>query len=72
MKINDEEPKLADQDILNSYLYYNPSEIVILHCRWNKRKAEWCLGPDNSEYYLNNTGMKISSIYIYIYIYIYI
>lgn len=42
---NDEPVHLADQDILNTWAYYNPSLVGILGCEWNARKDSNCLFP---------------------------
>lgn len=52
--INDEPVFLADQDILNTYWYYNPQELLELPCRWNKRLYSNCSVTD---YFVNTTGI---------------
>ena len=42
MKINDETVILAEQDILNTWAYYNSSLIKVLYCKWNKRYDVKC------------------------------
>lgn len=55
--INDEPVYLADQDVLNTYWYYNPSDYLELPCRWNKRLYSNCTAGDVEIYYMNSTGI---------------
>eukprot|EP01031_Cornospumella_fuschlensis_P032995 gene32995-39908_t len=46
---NTEDVLLADQDVLNSWAYYNPSRVGILSCNWNARKDSACYFPVYSD-----------------------
>lgn len=42
---NDEPSPLPDQDVLNTWGYYNPTKVSILNCEWNARKSSKCFFP---------------------------
>ena len=42
IEINDEYPRIPDQDIFNTWGYYNPDKIGLLPCRWNTRGYIYC------------------------------
>lgn len=42
LDINDEYPRMPDQDVYNSWAYYNPEKVGILPCRWNTRDYVPC------------------------------
>lgn len=56
-RLNDENVRYADQDILNTYAYYHPGKISILPCHWNKRFYSKCDNQSSYHYFQNNTGI---------------
>lgn len=42
IEINDEFPRIPDQDMFNTWAYYNPERVGILSCRWNTREYVPC------------------------------
>lgn len=42
IEINDEYPRLTEQDIFNTWAYYNPEKMAIVPCRWNARVYVYC------------------------------
>jgi lipopolysaccharide biosynthesis glycosyltransferase len=55
--MNDEPVFLADQDVLNSYWYYNPDDYFELPCKWNRRIYSNCTQTSDQDYYNNQTGI---------------
>lgn len=42
IRVNDEPITMGDQDLFNTWAYYNPSLIFILPCKWNRRSDSSC------------------------------
>jgi lipopolysaccharide biosynthesis glycosyltransferase len=42
IEINDEYPRIPDQDMFNTWAYYNPEKVGLLPCRWNTREYVPC------------------------------
>jgi lipopolysaccharide biosynthesis glycosyltransferase len=56
-RLNDENVQYADQDILNTFAYYQPEEIFVLPCHWNKRYYSKCNDISTEHYFQNDTGI---------------
>ena len=46
---NSEEILLADQDVLNSWAYYNQEKVGLFDCKWNKRVGDNCHGIETNK-----------------------
>jgi len=46
---NSEEILLADQDVLNSWAYYNKDKVGLFDCKWNKRVGDSCNGIETNK-----------------------
>ncbi len=53
LETNDEPSNLLDQDIINTWAYYNQEEIFEIPCQWNKRLRSNC----EDYLYKNDTGI---------------
>lgn len=49
IETNHEPILLADQDVFNSWAYFNQEKCQVIGCQWNKRGESAC--PDHSNYY---------------------
>ena len=57
LQLNDETITIGDQDILNTWTYYNRNLTYILPCKWNKRDSSGCSDANNTEYHLFYSGI---------------
>ena len=57
LQFNNEGSQFADQDILNTWTYYNRNLTYILPCKWNKRGYSGCNDGNNTEYYQFHSGI---------------
>lgn len=46
LRDNDEEIRIPDQDIINTWAHYNPKSIGVLSCKWNTRPHSPCYNRD--------------------------
>ena len=50
---NDEPISMGDQDVINSYAFHRPDEVLILPCEYNRRSDSHC---DDGDLLLNGNG----------------
>ena len=46
---NDEPITMGDQDLYNTWSYYNPDQVFILPCKWNRRTDSSCSSGETTK-----------------------